>query len=87
MERPNRFQSRSPGRKRNIKEISPNEAALELGCDAATLINLAEEKESGRKTREPRPTSRGRVRFETHLANERIDDRRQDREKARKALA
>jgi hypothetical protein len=37
MEQPNRFQKLVAEAKKSIKEISPNDAALELGCGAATL--------------------------------------------------
>ena len=40
MKQPNRFQKLVAEAKRNIKEISPNDAALELGCGAATLIDV-----------------------------------------------
>jgi rhodanese-related sulfurtransferase len=40
MEQPNRFQKLVTEAKRYIKEISPNDAALELGCGAATLIDV-----------------------------------------------
>ena len=40
MEQPNLFQKLVAEAKRSIKEISPNDAALELGCGAATLIDV-----------------------------------------------
>ncbi|MEO6969802.1 MAG: rhodanese-like domain-containing protein [Chthoniobacterales bacterium] len=40
MEQPNRFQKLVAAAKEQIKEISPNDAALELGCGAATLIDV-----------------------------------------------
>ena len=40
MEEPNRFQKLVAEAKKNIKEISSNDAALELGCGAATLIDV-----------------------------------------------
>jgi len=40
MEQPNRFQKLIAEAKKSIKEISPNDAALELGCGAATLIDV-----------------------------------------------
>jgi rhodanese-related sulfurtransferase len=40
MEQPNRFQKLVATAKEQIKEISPNDAALELGCGAATLIDV-----------------------------------------------
>ena len=40
MEEPNRFQKLVAEAKKYIKEISPNDAALELGCGAATLIDV-----------------------------------------------
>ena len=43
MEQPNRFQKLVAAAKEQIKEISPNDAALELGCGAATLIDVRSE--------------------------------------------
>src|ERR1041385_9042085 len=40
MEEANRFQRLVAAAKEQIKEISPNDAALELGCGAATLIDV-----------------------------------------------
>jgi rhodanese-related sulfurtransferase len=40
MEQPNRFQELVAEAKRNIKEISPNDAALDLGRGVATLIDV-----------------------------------------------
>ena len=40
MEEPNRFQKLVAEAKKCIKEISPNDAALELGCGAAALIDV-----------------------------------------------
>ena len=40
MEEPNRFQKLVIAAKEQITEISPNDAAAELGCGAATLIDV-----------------------------------------------
>lgn len=40
MEQPNRFQKLVAEAKKNVQEISPNDAALELGCGAATLVDV-----------------------------------------------
>jgi phage shock protein E len=40
MEQPNRFQKLVAAAKENIQEISPNDAAHEVGCGAATLIDV-----------------------------------------------
>jgi rhodanese-related sulfurtransferase len=40
MEQPNRFQKLVADAKMQIKEISPNDAALELGCGAASLVDV-----------------------------------------------
>ena len=40
MEEPNRFQKLVAEAKKHIREIIPNDAALELGCGAATLIDV-----------------------------------------------
>ena len=43
MEQPNRFQKLVADAKRNIKEISPNDAVHEVGCGAAILIDVRSE--------------------------------------------
>lgn len=40
MEQPSRFQKLVAEAKKNIREISPNDAAHELGCGAAILIDV-----------------------------------------------
>ena len=45
MEQPNRFQKLVAAAKEQIKEISPNDAVLELGCGAATLLDVRAEKD------------------------------------------
>ncbi len=40
MEQPNRFQKLVAEAKENIEEISPNDAVHEVGCGAATLIDV-----------------------------------------------
>jgi phage shock protein E len=40
MEQPNRFQKLVAEAKQQIKEISPNDAHHEVGCGAATLIDV-----------------------------------------------
>jgi len=40
MEQPNRFQKLVAEAKKQIKEISPNDAMHEAGCGAATLIDV-----------------------------------------------
>ena len=45
MEEPNRFQKLVAEAKRNIEEISPNDAVLELGRGAATLIDVRSDDE------------------------------------------
>ncbi len=40
MNEPNRFQKLVAEAKKQIKEISPNEAMHEVGCGAATLLDL-----------------------------------------------
>jgi phage shock protein E len=40
MEQPNRFQKLVAEAKKQIKEISPNDARHEVGCGAATLIDV-----------------------------------------------
>ena len=45
MEQPNRFQKLVAEAKKSIKEISPNDAAHEVGCGAATLLDVRAEKD------------------------------------------
>ncbi|MBA3543504.1 MAG: sulfurtransferase [Chthoniobacterales bacterium] len=45
MEEPNRFQKLVAEAKKNIREISPNDAVHELGCGAATLIDVRSQEE------------------------------------------
>ena len=40
MEKPNRFQRLVAEAKRQVREISPNDAMHEVGCGAATLIDV-----------------------------------------------
>jgi phage shock protein E len=40
MEQPNRFQKLVAEAKKQIKEISPNDAMHEVGCGAATLLDV-----------------------------------------------
>jgi len=42
MESPTRFQKLVTEAKKQIKEISPNDAMLEVGCGAATLFDVRE---------------------------------------------
>ncbi len=62
MEAPNRFQKLVAAAKEQIKEISPNDAALEHGCGAATLIDVR-----GKEAAYPDLTSRTSYAF-THRA-------------------
>lgn len=45
MEQPSRFQKLVAAAKEQIQEISPNDAAFELGCGAATLIDVRSEED------------------------------------------
>ena len=65
MKQPNRFQKLVAEAKKNIQEISPNDAALELGRGAATLIDVraAEEWKLGR-ARGAKHLNRGEIELE-----------------------
>ena len=45
MEEPNRFQKLVAEAKKSIREISPNDAVHEVGCGAATLIDVRSQEE------------------------------------------
>lgn len=45
MEQPKRFQKLVAEAKKKIKEISPNDAVHEVGCGAATLIDVRSEED------------------------------------------
>ena len=65
MEQPNRFQKLVAEAKKNIKEISPNDAAMELGCGAAILIDVrAEEDWKAGHARGAKHLNRGEIEVE-----------------------
>ena len=65
MTEPNRFQKLVAAAKKNIQEILPNDAALELGCGVATLIDVRskEDWESGH-ARGAKHLDRGEIELE-----------------------
>ncbi len=65
MEQPNRFQKLVAAAKERIREISPNDAALELGCGAATLIDVrADEDWNAGHARGAKHLKRGEIEVE-----------------------
>lgn len=65
MEEPNRFQKLVAEAKKQIKEISPNEAVHEVGCGAATLIDVrADEDWQAGHARGAKHLNRGEVEIE-----------------------
>ena len=65
MEQPNRFQKLVAEAKKQIKEISPDDAAHEVGCGAATLIDVrADEDWQGGHARGAKHLNRGEVEVE-----------------------
>jgi rhodanese-related sulfurtransferase len=65
MEQPNRFQKLVAEAKKNIKEISPNDAAHEAGCGAAILIDVRSEDDwKAGHARGARHLNRGEVEVE-----------------------
>ena len=76
MEEPSRFQKLVAAAKKCIKEISPNDAALELGCGAATLIDVrsAEDWRSGH-ARGAKHLDRGEIEMEIEEQVSDLDQR------------
>ena len=76
MEEPGRFQKLVAAAKKCIKEISPNDAALELGCGAATLIDVrsAEDWRSGH-ARGAKHLDRGEIEMEIEEQVSDLDQR------------
>ena len=65
MEEPNRFQKLVVEAKRNIKEISPNDAVHEVGCGAAILIDVRSDEDwKAGHARGARHLNRGEVEVE-----------------------
>ncbi len=65
MEQPNRFQKLVAEAKKGIQEIPPNDAALELGCGAAILIDVRSDDDwKAGHARGARHLNRGEVELE-----------------------
>ncbi len=65
MEQENRFQRLVAEAKKNIKEITPQEAVHEVGCGAATLIDVREKEDwSAAHAKGAKHISRGEVELE-----------------------
>jgi rhodanese-related sulfurtransferase len=76
MEGPNRFQKLVAEAKKNIQEISPNDAALELGCGAAILIDVrAQEDWKAGHARGARHLERGEIELEIEQQIPDVDQR------------
>jgi rhodanese-related sulfurtransferase len=72
MEEPNRFQKLVAEAKKQIKEISPNDAMHEVGCGAATLIDVRSDEDwKTGHAREAKHLSRGEIEVEIE---ERVPD-------------
>jgi rhodanese-related sulfurtransferase len=76
MEEPDRFQKLVAAAKQNIKEISPNDAALELGCGAATLIDVRSDNEwKASHSRGAKHLDRGEIEVEIEEQVPNLDQR------------
>lgn len=76
MEEPNRFQRLVAEARKRIKEISPNDAALELGCGAATLIDVRSEEDwKAGHARGAKHLERGEIELEIEEAIPDLDQR------------
>ena len=65
MEQPNRFQKLVAAAKKNIKEISPNDAVHEVGCGAAILLDVRSDEDwKAGHARGARHLNRGEVEVE-----------------------
>lgn len=76
MEEPNRFQKLVAEAKQNIREISPNDAVHEVGCGAATLIDVrsAEDWRAGH-ARGAKRLDRGEIEMEIEELVPNLDQR------------
>ena len=76
MENANRFQRLVAEAKKNITEISPNDAVHEVGCGAATLIDLRSERGwKGGHARGAKHLERGEIELEIEALVPDLDQR------------
>lgn len=76
METPTRFQKLVAEAKKQIKEISPNDAMHETGCGAATLIDVREKEDwDARHARGAKHLPRGEVELEIEELAPNLDQR------------
>ena len=76
MEQPNRFQKLVAEAKKQIKEISPNDARHEVGCGAATLIDVRSDEDwQAGHVRGAKHLNRGEVEIEIEEAVPDLDQR------------
>ncbi len=72
----NRFQKLVAEAKRNITEISPQEAAHEIGCGAAVLVDVRSQEEwQAAHAREARHLERGEIELEIEEQIPNLDTR------------
>ena len=76
MEQPNRFQKLVAEAKKQIKEISPNDAMHEVGCGAATLLDVRSDEDwQAGHVRGAKHLNRGEVEIEIEEAVPDFDQR------------
>jgi phage shock protein E len=76
MEQPNRFQKLVAEAKKQIKEISPNDAMHEVGCGAATLLDVRSDEDwQAGHVRGAKHLNRGEVEIEIEEAVPDLDQR------------
>jgi len=76
MEHPSRFQKLVAEAKKQIKEISPNDAMHEVGCGAATLLDVRSDEDwQAGHIRDAKHLNRGEVEIEIEEAVPDLDQR------------
>jgi rhodanese-related sulfurtransferase len=76
MEQPSRFQKLVAEAKKQIKEISPNDAMHEVGCGAATLLDVRSDQDwQAGHVRGAKHLNRGEVEIEIEEAVPDLDQR------------
>jgi phage shock protein E len=76
MEQPSRFQKLVAEAKKQIKEISPNDAMHEVGCGAATLLDVRSDEDwQAGHVRGAKHLNRGEVEIEIEEAVPDLDQR------------
>jgi len=76
MEQPSRFQKLVAEAKKQIKEISPNDVSHEVGCGAATLLDVRSDEDwQAGHIRDAKHLNRGEVEIEIEEAVPDLDQR------------